>query len=438
MNRTRPGRRASSVAITSFVAAALSLTSCSSTGGTGAGGAEEASDSGAVTFIVPQGSIRTDAYEAFEEDHPEIALTVQEVPVAAYKQQIRTLTQTGDLPDVISLPGGPDGEALVIAGVPLDLADALDTEAYEGGGSWRDSFNEGVLTQASATFLTQDRYADGEQWFVPQSLLAVAPIYNRDIFDEVGIEPPADWDEFLDNNERLVEAGYTPMSLTGALAPDWWPKMVWDQTAGDVTREQIESGEVDFTDSRLVEALEIVADLHAAGTFPEGGTSNATEEEQALFLGGRTAQFLNTPTVGQYVVENAPFEVGAYVLPGAKGVDPVRPVGGTTSNVVVNKDSDNQEAAILFAKYLTSQGLYESQAENYMLSPLATPVETDDEVYRAYSDAVADGAAVSQTWFQTFDPANYDRLNNEIYPGLFSGRISPEEAGRQISELFGS
>lgn len=419
-------------------ALSFSLTAC----GTGGGDddpsvdATGAPNSVEVTYMLPQGSIDPSVFKLFAEQYPDITLTLQEVPVAAYKQQVRSLTQTGDLPDVIALPGGPDGELLVQAGVPLDLAEALDTPPADGEGTWRETFSEGRLEEASRTFLTQDQYADGQQWFVPQSLLAVAAVYNVDIFKEVGIEPPTDWETFQSNNEKLVEAGYTPMSFNGAQNPDWWPKMVWDQTARDVTREQIESGEVTFSDPKLVEGLATVAAMHAAGTFPDGAMSNGLEEEQALFLSGATAQFVHVPSSAQYIAANAPFPVAAFVLPGARGVDPVRPVGGTTSNLVVNAESENQEAAIDVVKFMTSEELYNSQVDNYMLSPLAAPVEGGDEIYQVYADAIAGGSAVPQTWFQSFDPENYDELNTQVYPGVFSGEISPEEAAARIDELF--
>lgn len=414
---------------------ATSLLGLSACGGGTSGGNTNGQGSASITFLTQQGSFNANVFETFRTENPDINLEVQEVPGDAFKQQVRSLTNTGNLPDLLTLPGGPDGEDLVLAEATMDLADALNTPAYDQESDWIETFRDGVLEEASATFLTQDMYANGEQWFVPQSLLSVVAVYNADIFDEVGIVPPTTWEEFSDSNAALRAAGYAPLSANMAENPDWWPKMVWSQTAPDVTREQVESGEVLFTDPSLVEALEIVQSMFERDWFVDGALTNGVEEEQALFLSGETAQLVHTPNIGQYVEQNAPFEVRAFVLPGVKDIDPTRPVGGTTSNLVVSADTDQPDAAILFAKYMTSVQLYEAQVDQFMLSPLAEQPAGSD-IYNTYAEAIEGGAAVSQTWFQTFDPANYDELNTQIYPNVFTGEITPEAAASRIEELF--
>ena len=54
-------------------------------------------------------------------------------------------------------------------------------------------------------------------------------IYNQDIFDEVGLSVPRTWAEFLDTQERIKAAGYTPFHQPIAGPLGWlvdWPLWV--------------------------------------------------------------------------------------------------------------------------------------------------------------------------------------------------------------------
>ena len=66
--------------------------------------------------------------------------------------------------------------------------------------------------------------------------------YNKAIFDEVGVEAPTNWDEFVAVCEKLLEAGHQPLAVAGDFDSFWAMQMGWifqmfvDQT----TRDQIE------------------------------------------------------------------------------------------------------------------------------------------------------------------------------------------------------
>ena len=41
-------------------------------------------------------------------------------------------------------------------------------------------------------------------------------LYNKKVYDELGLEIPTTWDEFMDNNEKIAAAGKTPVIQTYA------------------------------------------------------------------------------------------------------------------------------------------------------------------------------------------------------------------------------
>ena len=57
---------------------------------------------------------------------------------------------------------------------------------------------------------------DGKQYGIPFDLGMVGFWYNKDQFAKAGIAaPPATWDEFLTDVQKLKDAGITPIALAG-------------------------------------------------------------------------------------------------------------------------------------------------------------------------------------------------------------------------------
>lgn len=410
-----------------------------------AGTQEEVEETGSdeqsaeLTFSHKEAWLSDAMLDKFREDNPDIAVVAEQFPAGdPYKQKLRTLANTGDLPDVIGLPGGPDAEDLVESGHLMDVSDALTTEAYSGGISWAESIQDGLIDTTHGILLASELYSEGQQYLVPQQVVTVVALYNQDAFDEVGIEPPATWDEFMENNRELKEAGYSPLSLIGTEFAQWWLMMTWDQTARDVERADLESGDVKWTDPRILEGFEIVQGMYQEGFFPPSALSNGFDETQALFVTEELAQYVTVPGgPAKYVVENAPFEVGAFRIPGVRGVEPVRTMGGANASAV-SADTESPEAAIKLAKYLTSPSFFEQAQDEYVIPPLKGDVleGSTNRIVQTYAEAASGGFIESQTWVQPFEPEEYDEFQNDIVPGLLTGELSPQEAGERVQVLY--
>jgi raffinose/stachyose/melibiose transport system substrate-binding protein len=289
--------------------------------------------------------------------------------------------------------------------------------------------------------IPEDIRADGQEWAVPFGAISLAVVYNVEIFDELGLEAPETWDEFMENNAALREAGYAPLSLTGELWKSWWPRILLDQTSRDVAIEDITSGEVSFTDPRILEALQIMQDMYAAGVFPDGGLNQGVEESQALFASGQMAQFLTVPeNFVQYLVENSPFETAAYVLPGAKGVEPVRTLGGSGSFVSVNKDAENMDAALAVAKYLSSETLFSDVlADHFVVAPTEgwSPDSAAGEIMSVYGEAAAGGYIPPKIVpASQLSPEAAAQIENELLPAVYTGELSPEDFMLEVEGIY--
>ncbi len=74
---------------------------------------------------------------------------------------------------------------------------------------WADEGLHGVIPASVADLAT----VDGRRWFVPTTVQWNALWYRPDVFDDLGLEPAATWDDLLAACASLADAGMTPFSL---------------------------------------------------------------------------------------------------------------------------------------------------------------------------------------------------------------------------------
>lgn len=101
--------------------------------------------------------------------------------------------------------------------------------------------------------------------------------YNTAIFQQAGVEPPADWDEMLET-AKTVNASGTPWVAMGG-ADGWtltdWFENIYIRTAGADMYDQLTAHEVPWTDESVKQALEVWAELVGDPANLAGGTAGA-------------------------------------------------------------------------------------------------------------------------------------------------------------------
>lgn len=112
-------------------------------------------------------------YEAFQEEHPTIKVDIETVGYDDYFTQMQTRVAGGTAPDCYEL-NIENFAAYAAKGVLAEIKD-VDTSGI----------NETALNAFNV---------DGKQYGVPGSFSNVVLIYNKDLFDQAGVEyPDADW-----------------------------------------------------------------------------------------------------------------------------------------------------------------------------------------------------------------------------------------------------
>ncbi|WP_137845422.1 extracellular solute-binding protein [Microbacterium sp. 2FI] len=182
-------RRAVMMSITGASVLALSLAGCS------AGGGEENSD-GSVTlsYLVDNGEQTVATNEAliaaFEESNPDITIEIDTRPPGADGDNlIKTKLSTGEMNDLFFYNTGSLLQALNPDETLVNLADE----------SWVGKLDENF---------TQTVTTDNGLYGAPggQSMGGVM-LYNKDIYEELSLEVPTTWDDFMANNAAILESG---------------------------------------------------------------------------------------------------------------------------------------------------------------------------------------------------------------------------------------
>ena len=126
--------------------------------------------------------------EGFKAEYPNVTVNVEAQSMDNYADTIKLRVSTGECPDIVF--GGPKSYSdLVGAGVFADLTDKEYTSRVA----------EGSLAPVSL---------DGKVYGIPLDQMANVVFYNKDIFEELGLEVPTTYSAFIDTCKALKEAGY--------------------------------------------------------------------------------------------------------------------------------------------------------------------------------------------------------------------------------------
>ncbi len=279
-------------------------------------------------------------------------------------QGLITQLKSNEVPDIFFEWAGYPVQRDVEAGYAYDLTEAMATDG------WKETFSDAVWTDGAGTMV------DGKPYLVPLSLDLTNTIwYNKKIFAEHNLTPPATWEEFVALNKTLAEAGETPIVEGNN---EFWPLGNW---AGHIAAMVVPPDayvaafkqEAPFNTPEFEKALNLLVDLHNVGAF--------NKDMQALGADPAMATFFQEGAVmhpiGSWLVSETSnladegFEYSQFNTP---PIDPAHPLAnsviGTITGLVVHKNAEHPAEAIKFLKFLTSEASQIKWAESGQMSPV--------------------------------------------------------------------
>ena len=232
--------------------------------------------------------------------------TVQNIIYPDTASYQTAMTQSIDVasaaPDIFTWWSGSQLESLAASGKVMALDDLWETIIEAGvAPSIRDAFT-----------------LDGTAYAVPFSVLYNTCIYNTAAFEKAGIEAvPATFDEFLEDCDKLLAAGITPITLKN----DSWASFIWFEAMVAAYDPELYKGICDgsipYTDERMVEVLTIWQDMFAKGYF---ATPAGYDDHTRRLATGECAICIEPQTHATKVLTDYGVDtISAFVLPSMHG-----------------------------------------------------------------------------------------------------------------------
>ncbi|MET9735621.1 extracellular solute-binding protein [Streptomyces sp. NPDC006458] len=286
------------------VAATLTLTACGGSGGSGGDGkvtlklvaadyGDKASNSSAAYW--------KDVAKRFEETNPTIEVDVQVINWNDIDAQVKTMIQSGNVPDVLQTGGYADKVADDL------LYKAEDVLSISTQGNLIDTFAEAGKV-------------DGVQYGIPFVSSARAFFYNKEIFREAGItEAPKSWDDIKKAAERIKKQvpGVTPYALPLGPEEAQGESLIWELGNGGGFTDT--SGKYTLNSPKNINTFAWLKKnlVDTRLTYPNPATTDR-KTAFADFAAGKVAMLNGHPSlIG--MAEEGKVEYGVAPIPGKEG-----------------------------------------------------------------------------------------------------------------------
>ena len=286
----------------------------------------------------------------------------------------------------------------------------------------------GHLTDLSAQALAEKIYPnvretvslDGKVLAVPLESMAWGVLYNKDIFADAGVTPPATLTEMKAVIETLKAKGYTPFLL--AFQEQWVPQLMTALTlGGKVSGDLPDWVERMYKDEGSYEEVREIFDV--IGLIMQNGTSRAMEEGSqqgaADFAAGKAAMFVQgTWAAGTIMETNPDMKLGVLALP-VNDNPGCTLVNMSTSTVLgVYPGGKNLDIALAFANYVLDDADSSALFQACSFNPLATVHTYEAASWVAdASQYVAQGKAYRDLVLPSAVTDEQGKLLQELYVG---------------------
>ncbi len=305
----------------------------------------------------------------FQALHPDLSIETTVIDREAYKTQIRNFL-TADAPDVATWYAANRMTPYVSAGLFEDVSDLWqEPEIAENLAS-----TKGAMT------------IDGKQWGVPYTYYQWGIYYRKDIYEELGLNEPANFEEMKSNCQAILDSGrkcYTIGSKFLWTAGGWFDYLNM-RTNGFDFHMELAAGEVKWTDDRVRQTFANWRTLIDMGAFVDNHQNYSWQEALPFMVNGEAAAYL----MGNFAV--APLreagltddQLDFYQFP-AINPDVALAEDAPTDTFHIPANAQNKEAARAFLRYVVSADVQTeiNNGANLGQLPVNASASVDDDKF---------------------------------------------------------
>lgn len=372
-----------------------------------------------------QGSV-----DRFMEANPDVSVNVTVMANDAFKDKIAIAIAGNQTPNIFpSWSGGPMYE-YADSGVIQDITEFMEKDGH------KDKFLDASIEQLTY----QDKI-----WGYPVENVAIANFfYNKEIFEEYGLEVPTTIAELEEIADTLLENDIIPFSL--ANKTQWTGSMYFISFAtrkgGVKPFQDAVIGEGSFENENFIYAGDKIQEWVDKGYFNEGfnGLDEDSGQSRMLLYNGDAAMTL----IGSWFLytvksENPEFydKLGCFQFPALEDGDgdPNTAIGTIGDNFYhVSAETEDVEAAFNMLTYLLDEQSVEERLESSKIPPLKD-IELTLELNQSIFEQVLAAPDVQLWYDQSLPPAVAD-VHKKTSQEIFGGTLTSEEAAKLLQEAM--
>ncbi|SFM15514.1 ABC transporter substrate-binding protein [Salibacterium qingdaonense] len=397
----------------------------SDSGDSNSSGSEDSSaenqDTTEISFIHWRGEdeeVFDDIIGQFEEENPGISVQMNTYPSEQYQSNAQQMLRDGSTGDVFTSFPGTQFETINNAGFFTDLSD------------------EEFVNNFAETSLEVGQ-SEGSQLAVPYQMVFNMPVYNKGMFEELGIEVPTSWSEYQAMAETLKENDITPIAFPGAdIGPNqMMNSMMMNNAKNEDIFAQLESGEETLTNDWWINTLEDFQHFNENGYLQEDALG--TNQDSAMqMVADEEAAMLATGSYHMASLKelNSDLELG-FLPPITVSEEEVEYEGIHTATfmLAVNKNSEKKEEAKAFIEFLSQPDIASQYANETGQHLTVNDVDYESESLQNTSHWIDEKDTRFQPRYLIKEAAVEDAVLGSIENVL--GGTSPEEAADEAQQV---
>lgn len=294
-------------------------------------------------------AVHQEVADAFMASNPDITVEIWSEPWSDYFTKIQTLWASGDaseIPDIAFLSPISNYAA---DGVLEPLDPFIEEFDFP-----RDDFWPGLLDFAMF---------DGQVYGFPRDIGLEVVFYNKDIFDELGLDYPNEdwtWDDLLDATEAIsIVAANGRVSRYG-LGMEGGKYQLWiGQNGGSILDDMANPSECTLDEPEAVEAIQFFADMMASSQAMPDANLSQSGGDAAVFQSGQVGMIIqNASRIATFNEAGLNYDVTVVPIP--EGGQ--RSASAAGAAWTMSSFSDDKDSAWVFLSWLQSteggQGIY--------------------------------------------------------------------------------
>jgi raffinose/stachyose/melibiose transport system substrate-binding protein len=362
---------------------------------------------------------------AFEKQHPDIHVVFAPAAPAEYNGVLNT-----------KLEGGTAGDLITCR--PFDASLQLFQQGYLAPLTDLPGLNENFSDVAKSAWITDD----GSTVFcVPMASVIHGFFYNKDAFDQVGVEEPTTQDEFMQVLEKIKEDGtYIPLAMGTAdqweaatmgfqnIGPNYWK--------GEEGRKALLKGEAKYTDQPYIDTWKALAAW--APYLPDGYEAVKYADSQSLFTLGQAAIYPTGSWEIQVFENQADFPMGIFPPPLPEAGQQCYISDHTDIALGMNASTPNPEAARTFLEWMTTKEFAElySNALPGFFTLSNHDIQLENELAQEFLSWRGQCESTIRNSYQILSRGE-PNLENELWrisAAVINNQLTPEQAAQEVQD----